>query len=410
MAKPKSIKKYILIPTWIILLSVVFGFGYFTAQITKPSIEKIEGLTNKQAGEPAEVDFSLFWDAWLVIEDKFVDREQLDTKLMLYGAINGLIGSLNDPHSIFMEPQESKKFLDDIGGSFEGIGAEIGIRKGILTIITPLEGNPAQKAGLRAGDKILKIDDTSTADLTIDEAVNLIRGTKGTEVALFISREATEETMEIKIVRGTIKIPVIKLDLIDTEQGKVAHIQLYHFTESSSGDFQKTVKQALDNNIKGVIIDVRNNPGGYLEVAVDIASWFLAQGELVVAEDFGNGQRNEFYSKGYGALENIPVVVLINQGSASASEILAGALRDIRKTKIVGQKSFGKGSVQQLEKLKGGSSLKITVAKWLTPLGISINDEGIMPDTEVEITIEDIEEMRDPQLDKAIEIIKEILE
>jgi|TARA_Y100000031_G_scaffold156411_1_gene210853 carboxyl-terminal processing protease len=397
-------KKYIVIPIWVILLSVVFYFGFFTARVTQPSVNEVEGLVNKQAGRPTDVDFSLFWDAWQVVEKKYVDRDKLDTQAMIYGAIGGLVKSLGDPHSVFMEPQESKKFLDDIGGSFEGIGAEIGIRKGILTVITPLEDNPAQKAGLKAGDKILKVDDTITADLTIDEAVSLIRGTKGTEVTLFIARDKTDETMEIKIIRGTIQIPVIRWEMKD---GDIAYIQFYHFTETSAGEFQRTIEQAIEANAQGIILDVRNNPGGYLEVAVDIASWFLPKGELVVAEDFGNGDRNEFRSKGYQLLEDMPVVVLVNQGSASASEILAGALRDIKGTKIVGQKSFGKGSVQQLEKLKGGSSLKITVAKWLTPLGISINDEGITPDIEIEITLEDIEEMRDPQLEKALEIIKE---
>lgn len=400
-------KKYIVIPIWIILLGAVFGFGYFAAQITRPSIEEVEGLVNKQIGQPTEVDFSLFWDAWQVIERKYVDRDQLNPQQMIYGAINGLVKSLGDPHSVFMEPQESKKFLDDIGGSFEGIGAEIGIRKGVLTVITPLEGNPAQKAGLKAGDKILKIDDTITVDLTIDEAVNLIRGPKDTDVVLLIARDETDETIEIKITRGTIQIPVIKWEMKD---GNIAYIQFYHFTESSAGEFRKTVKEILSQDAQGVILDVRNNPGGYLEVAVDITSWFLARGELVVAEDFGNGERDEYHSKGYGELENIPVVVLINQGSASASEILAGALRDINGTKIVGYKSFGKGSVQQLEKLKGDSSLKITVAKWVTPLGISINDEGIIPDIEVEITAEDVEEMRDPQLEKALELLREINE
>ncbi len=399
----QSMKKYILIPTWIILLAIVFSFGFFIGKTSQPSIEKIEGLYSKEVGQPAKVDFSLFWDAWHVIEKKYVDRDQLNRQGMIYGAISGLVKSLDDPYSVFMEPQESKKFIDDMGGSFEGIGAEIGMRKGILTVITPLEGNPAQRAGLKAGDKILKVDDTLTADLTIDEAVNLIRGPKGTEVVLLIARDKWDEAKEIKIVRDTIQIPIIKWEI---KEDNIAYIQLYHFTENSAAEFARVIGEVLNSQPKGIILDVRNNPGGYLEVAVDIASWFLPKGELVVMEDFGNGEKNEHRSKGYEDLEDMPTVVLINQGSASASEILAGALRDIKGIKIVGQKSFGKGSVQQLEKLKGGSSVKITVAKWLTPAGVSIREEGITPDIDIEITSEDIDEMRDPQLVKALELLR----
>ncbi|MBL7155455.1 MAG: S41 family peptidase [Candidatus Portnoybacteria bacterium] len=396
-------KKYISIPIWITLLAIVFGSGFFIGQISRPSIEKVEGLTNKELGQSRLVDFSLFWDAWRIIEKKYVDRDDLDRQNMIYGAIAGLLKSLDDPYSVFMEPEESKKFIDDMGGSFEGIGAEVGIRKGVLTIIAPLEGMPAQKAGLKAGDKVLKVDDTLTADLTLDEAVSLIRGQKGTEVVLLITREEWDEAKEIKIIRDTIKIPIIKWEVKNDD---IAHIQFYHFTENASKEFGKVVREILNSSVKGIVLDLRNNPGGYLETSVDIASWFLPRNEIVVIEDFGNGQDNKYRSKGYGDLEDIPTVILINQGSASASEILAGALRDIKGIKIVGQKSFGKGSVQQLEKLKGGSSIKITVAKWLTPSGLSIRDEGIFPDIEVEITQEDIDEMRDPQLDKALELLR----
>jgi carboxyl-terminal processing protease len=397
------VKKYISISIWIIVLVVIFSAGFLVGQESRPSIEKVEGLTNKETSQPINVDFSLFWDAWHIVEKKYVDRDKLDRQNMVYGAINGLLESLDDPYSVFMAPKESERFLDDISGSFEGIGAEIGIRKGVLTVISPLEGNPAQKAGLRAGDKILKVDDTLTADLTLDEAVELIRGEKGTEVVLLIARDEWDEAKEIAIIRDTIQIPIIKWEVKDDN---VAYIELYHFTENSARQFRNTIREIVNINPRGIVLDVRNNPGGYLEAAIDIASWFLPKGELIVVEDYGNGERIEHRSKGYRALENMPTVILINEGSASASEILAGALRDIRGIQIVGQKSFGKGSVQQLEKMRGGSSIKITVAKWLTPSGTSINDEGIVPDIEVELTSEDIEEMRDPQLDKALDLLK----
>jgi len=397
-------KKYTSTSIRIFLLLIIFAIGFFVGNFSRPSIEKIEGLSNKESIDSNSVDFSLFWDTWNIIEKKYVNRLELDRQKMVYGAIAGMVNALGDPYSIFMEPEDSAKFIDDMSGSFEGIGAEVGIRKEVLTVISPLEGNPAQKAGIKPGDKILKINDVLTGDLTLDEAVSLIRGEKGTEVTLLIFREDWEEAKEIKIIRDEIKIPIIKWEIKDNN---IAYIQFYHFTENSDIEFRKTVNDILKIKPKGIILDLRNNPGGYLETAIDIASWFLPKGEIVVVEDFGNEDRNEFVSKGYKELESIPTVVLINQGSASASEILAGALRDIRKIKIVGEKSFGKGSIQQLEKLKGGASVKITVAKWLTPSGLSISEEGITPDEEVELTLEDIDAMNDPQLDKALEILNE---
>lgn len=401
-----KMKKSFGLISWVLILLIVFSFGFFIGQTNQPSIEKVTGVTNKQAGQSVNADFSLFWDAWRIIEEKYVDRLGLDRQEMIYGAISGLLESLDDPHSVFLKPQESKRFLDDISGSFGGIGAEVGTRKGILTVISPLEGNPAQKAGLRAGDKILKVDDTLTSDLTLDEAVDTIRGEKGTDVTLLITRDEMEGTKEITITRGTIKIPIIKWEMREND---IAYIEFFHFTESALNQFRNTVREVENSGAKGIVLDLRSNPGGFLEVAVDIASWFLPKGELVAIEDFGNGKKDEYKSRGHNGIQDLPVVILIDRGSASASEIIAGALRDIRGIKIVGEKSFGKGSVQQLEKLTGGGSIKITVAKWLTPSGISINDEGVVPDVEVEITQDDFDELRDPQLDKALEILNEEL-
>lgn len=398
-------KKHFFAPICVLLLTAVFGLGFLVGQNARPSIEKISGVANKELGQPAEVDFSLFWDAWYVIETEFVDRASLDRQQMIYGSISGLLESLDDPHSVFMEPKNTEKFLDDISGSFSGIGAEVDIRGGLLTIVSPLADSPAQAAGLQPGDKILEVDGASTAELTLNESVNLIRGELGTAVRLLTWREAWEEAREIEIVRDTIKIPILKWEIKDDN---VAYIQIYHFTENLPVEFRRIVDQVKDLGLRGMVLDVRNNPGGYMEVAVDIASWFLPKGELVVIEDFGEGERpNEFRSRGYEEFENLPIVILVNEGSASASEILAGALRDIRGVTVVGAQTFGKGSVQQLEKLKGGSSVKITIAKWLTPSGCSINDEGITPDVEVEMTMEDIDQMLDPQLNKALELFNE---
>lgn len=355
---------------------------------------------------PEELDFSLFWQAWHELQEKFADKSALNTQKMIYGAISGMVKSLEDPYTIFLNPEDTKRFSDDIKGSFEGVGMEVGIRKNQLQVIAPLEGTPAKKAGLRAGDKIIKVDDILTADLTIDEAVNLIRGEKGTEVILTIYRQDWENTREIKVIRGVIEIPSLKWEIKDDN---IAYLQLYQFSEKANFDFRETAIEILASPCKKIILDLRNNPGGYLEVAQDIAGWFLEKGKIVVIEDFGGKQEQQVYkANGTASLAEYPIVILINQGSASASEILAGALRDNRDISLIGEKSFGKGSVQELEMLKGDSSLKVTIAKWLTPKGESITDKGLEPDIEVKMTEEDYTEERDPQLDKAIEVIKNL--
>ena len=355
---------------------------------------------------PEEIDFSLFWEVYHRLQEKFVDKGKFDIQKMIYGAISGMVKSLGDPYTVFFPPEETKRFEEDVKGVFEGVGMEIGIKKGQLQVIAPLEGTPAQRAGLRSGDKILKINDTETSDLTIDEAVNLIRGPKGTEVTLTIFREEWKKTKEIKLMRDVIEVPSLKREIKEIDGQKIAYIQLYQFSENASFDFRKAAIEILTSPAQKIILDLRNNPGGYLEVAQDITGWFLEKGKIVVIEDFGQGNEQEYKAQGPGTFSDYKVVILINQGSASASEILAGALRDNRGILLIGEKSFGKGSVQELEKLKEGSSLKITVAKWLTPKGQLITDVGLEPDIKVEMTEEDYEQDRDPQLDKAIEIIK----
>lgn len=404
LGKFKSILKFSLIfIAAIFLMGVSFGAGFYFGDKNIPSIEKVTSVINKETGMPEGVDFSMFWDVWRDVEDSFVEEKKISREHMVYGAISGMVKSLGDPYTVFLDPEEAKKFKDDVSGSFEGIGAEIGIRKNVLTIISPLKNTPADLAGLRPGDKILKINDTITLDLTVEEAVSLIRGQKGTEVTLHITRDGFENTKEIKIIRGTIKIPIVKFEM---KGNNIAHIALYHFTANSSIELRNALREALNAGAKKMILDLRNNPGGYLDVSIDIASLFLSEGEVIVSEEFGNGEKDEYKSYGPGVLKDFPMVILINEGSASASEILAGALRDVRGVKLIGQKTFGKGSVQQLKDLKGGASLKVTIAKWFTPKGYSISEGGLAPDIEIEMTEEDFEKQRDPQLEKALEIIK----
>jgi len=390
----------------IVLLSASFYGGVQYGKNLKPSIEKVTGVFNKDTGQPTNVDFSVFWDTWAKVQEKYVNRSNLDFQKMVYGAAEGMVKALGDPYTTFFPPEENKKFTEDIKGSFEGIGAEIGLRNNIVTIISPLEDSPAKKAGLMPGDKVLKIGDKATSNMGLDEAINLIRGPKGTQVTLTISRADLAQPKEYKITRDTINAPIVKYELKDVGNKKIAYVALYQFTANAGDEFAKVANKILDSQAQGMVLDLRGNPGGYLEVSVDIASWFVDRGKVVVSEDFGDSQKNEYKSAGYNKLAKYPLVVLIDQGSASASEILAGALRDDNGTKLVGQKSFGKGSVQELATLRGGTSLKVTVAKWLTPSGHSIMAEGLEPDEKVEITMDNINQGKDPQLDKALEMLK----
>ncbi|OIO44935.1 MAG: S41 family peptidase [Candidatus Nealsonbacteria bacterium CG_4_10_14_0_8_um_filter_35_10] len=378
----------------VVLISIVFGTGFF--------IGKLQVIC--PVCKPEEVDFSLFWETWNVLKEKFYQPEKFDTQKMTEGAISGMVKSLGDPYTSFFNPQETKEFFEEAQGTFEGIGIEIDKKKEELVVIAPLEGTPAERAGIRAGDKILKIDDKETVDLSLEEAVKLIRGPKGTEVKLTISRGDWKEPKEFKISRALIKIPSLKWEL---KEDDIVYLKLYQFFDRTGDDFRKSAIEILNSPAKKIILDLRNNPGGYLEVAREISGWFLKRGDIVVIEDFGPGkEKNEYKADGNEKFLDYPIVVLINQGSASASEILAGALRDNRNVLLIGEKSFGKGSIQELEELRGGSSLKITIANWLTPKGQLITDKGLEPDIKVEMSEEDYEQDRDPQLEKALEVIK----
>lgn len=391
----KKIGVILLISSFII----IFGFGFYVGKYS----------VFCKSCPPERLDFSLFWEAWERISDEYVDPDKINEQEMIYGAISGMIKSLDDPYTTFFSPQDGKKFLEEVNGSFEGVGMEISSKNGILQVVSPLEGTPAQKAGIRAGDKILKIGDKLTADMTVEEAVSLIRGPQGTEVNLTILRSEWESSKEFKIKRAIIEIPSLKWEILNNGKEDVAYIQLYQFNPQSDIEFSKAVMGIVQSPAKKIILDLRNNPGGYLEIAQSIASWFLEPDKIIVIEDFG-GKKDEivFKSTGNPRLLDYPIVVLINEGSASASEILAAALRDNRSAKLVGETSFGKGSVQELQNLSNGSSLKITVAHWLTPNRNQISEVGLTPDIEVELTEEDSSNDKDPQLEKALDIIKEM--
>ena len=407
--------KQILILSIIISLALGFTGGFWFQNLnTANPLKTVKNLVNPDQGKSENVDFSLFWKVYNDLNAKYVDKGKIDPQKILYGAIDGLVNSVGDPYTTFLEPVTSKKFQEEISGSFGGIGIEIGKRNNILTVIAPIKDTPAFKAGIKASDKILKIDGKLTANLAIEEAVNLIRGKKGTKVILSIQTE-TNPTRDIELIRDAIKIPTIEWKLIEQGGKKIAYMQIYSFNQTVDLEFKKTSEEILKSNANALIIDLRNNPGGLLDSAINLAGWFLDKNQVVVSEVFRDGTKNEFKSDGNASLKKYPSVVLMNGGSASASEILAGALRDNRNIKIIGEKSFGKGSVQELQKYGDGSSLKVTIAKWLTPAGISISEKGIEADVEIKFKEEDLKVEgkieigtpgKDSQLDKAIEILK----
>lgn len=389
-----------------------FYYGYLKG-IERPNVTLIKGVANLENGKETSADFGLFWDAWKVLKDKYVDAKNVSDQDMVYGAISGMLASTGDEYSIFMPPKEADDFSQEISGEFGGIGAEIGLRKEQLVVVAPLKHTPAERAGLKAGDAIIKIEGESTAGISTEDAVKKIRGPKGTMVTLTLFREGWLETKDFTITRDAIQIPTLDWSMLNDAgkediNGKILYIQLYNFYEKAPLLFYEAIAKSIGNRPKGIVLDLRNNPGGYLDASVNIAGWFLEKGSVVVTEQFKseeNGHTN-FTAAGLPILKDIPTVVLINQGSASASEILAGALRDNRNIKLVGKKSFGKGSVQELIPLKDEAMVKITVAHWLTPNGTLIDKNGLTPDVEIAISDEDITAGKDPQLEKAVETLK----
>ncbi|MHB1163066.1 MAG: S41 family peptidase [Minisyncoccota bacterium] len=366
---------------------IAFGLGFTTGTSgsTASVVTHIPLLGDGLDATPDQsVDLTDFWKAWNALQANYVITHASSTlpsaKDRLYGAISGLASSYGDPYTVFFPPTEAKAFADNISGSFAGVGMEIDIKNNVLVVIAPLKGTPAQAAGIKSGDLIAAIDGKSTEGLSIDAAVSKIRGPIGTTVDLTIIRNG--KALDIKVTRATIQVPETD-DGLDTASG-VYHIALYEFTSNSANLFDQALTRFKNSGSKKLVIDLRGNPGGYLDAAVDIASHFLPKGATVVTEDFGGKEPNQVHtSLGYNDMPpGTKIVVLIDAGSASASEILAGALQDNKAATLIGTKSFGKGSVQTLISLDGGS-LKITVARWITPAGHWIMGNGVTPDITV---------------------------
>lgn len=345
-----------------------------------------------------------FWKAWSVLDQKFVNAASTTVEDKVYGAISGLASSYGDPYTVFFPPVEAKMFAEDISGNFEGVGMEIGIKDKQLQVVTPIKGSPADLAGVKAGDYILSIDGTSTASMSTDQAVKLIRGPQGSHVRISFLIKGAGKPVEKTLTRAIINIPTLNTS---TKPGGISVISLYSFTAESPNLFRNALRQFIASGNHKLILDLRGNPGGYLDAAWDMASWFLPAGKVVVTEDFGkNGSPNVFRSKGYDVFnKNLDMIILADGGSASAAEILAGALQEQGVAKIVGTKTFGKGSVQELVPITADTSLKVTIARWLTPKGHNLSHDGLNPDYEVPITDKDLAAKKDSQMEKAVEIL-----
>jgi carboxyl-terminal processing protease len=358
-------------------------------------------VTNWNLGRPRDIDFNLFWDVWDRVNKRFVGK--IDNQEMVYDAIKGALGSLDDPYTLFLSPEEAKRFHEDLEGSFSGIGAEIENRNGAITILTPLADTPAMKAGLRPKDVIVKIDDKTTEGMLVNDAIKLIRGDKGTTVKLTIAREGEAALLEISVVRDVILIRSVSWEI---KADNIGYIKVNQFGDDTNKLFRQALDEMIAKKPKGLIVDMRNNPGGYLDTAVDMSSYFLKDRGSIVKQKDKHGQILDIKATNNPIYTEAPMIVLVNGSSASASEIFAGAMQDYGRARLVGEKTFGKGSVQELQDIGNGAAVRITVAKWLTPKDRAIDKEGIKPDVEVKLTDEDYTAGRDPQLDKAMELLK----
>lgn len=390
----------------VLVFAIIFSSGFYLGKQFIPEVARVS-LANTAQASSTNIDFAPFWKAWNIVNEKYMPtgsstKVKVDDEKKVYGAISGMVASLGDPYTVFFPPVESKSFADEVRGNFEGVGMEVDIRDGVLTVISPLKGTPAYNAGIKAGDKILAVNKKSTDKLSTEEAIILIKGKKGTEVTFLILREGTKEPFEKTVIRDVINIPTI-----DTEIKKdVFIIRLYSFTSTSPDLFRGALREFIESGKTKMIIDLRGNPGGYLEAALDMASWFLPAGKLVVKEDARDPNKTQdFRSRGYDIFNsNLKLAILIDRGSASASEILAGALKENGKAILVGTTSYGKGSVQELIDITDDTSLKITIARWLTPNGHSLSDGGLVPDIEVPFDPEKyLKEKVDNQLERAVE-------
>lgn len=395
----------------IIVLALVllsFGTGYNFGHSNSPvGGRSLPVFSNTTPPPNTNIDFTLFWDVWRRLNTYYIEKKNLDPQKMYYGAISGMVQAAGDPYTVFLPPQQNKDSKDSLGGHFEGIGAQLGVKDKRIIVVAPLKGTPAEQAGLKSGDWIYKVNGKETVNWTLPETVTAIRGPKGSKVTLAVVHKEEEKPVDVIVMRDTIKVPSVEWSMKSSGNFKVAYLKLSQFGDLTTDEWKKAVTEILgaydadkDHKIRGLVFDLRNNPGGYLSGAVNIASEFLKDGTIVMQES-SDGKKETATANGTGRLTQIPMVVLINKGSASASEIVAGALQDRKRAKLVGEISFGKGSVQDVQELSGGAGLHVTIAKWLLPSGKWINGVGVTPDIKVEN--DDKKPDEDLQLNRAMD-------
>jgi carboxyl-terminal processing protease len=378
--------------SWLIIIALIFFIGLFIGLKKNPNVDQIlDIVATTQASEgdeeEAKINFDPYWKAWNLLNQKFIDIEDIDAEDKLWGSIKGLAESMGDPYTTFFTPEETKSFENSINGEFGGIGIEIDIEDGYLTIVTPLKNTPGEEAGLIPGDIIAAVDGLNTFEMTINESISMMRGKKGEPVILTIWRDSVDDPFDVEIIRDVIHVPAIETEVVNG----VFVIHFYSFSSDSQAEFEDALDELLLKKYDKVLIDLRNNPGGFLDTSIEIASWFLESGKIVVSEEFKDETKNKHYrSKGYDIkkFHDFELGVLVNRGSASASEILSGALKEHGVATIYGETTFGKGTVQEFIPITKETALKVTTSRWLTPDGTSISDGGLDPDIETELNFD----------------------
>jgi carboxyl-terminal processing protease len=412
----------ILVSMSLVILGIGIGYQYRDFSLRQGLVRGFEN-GNLMGLDRENLDFTLFWEVWDTLQRSYLEPDDLIAQQMVFGAIEGMTASLGDPYTVFLPPADNQQAKEDLNGEFDGIGIQLGYKRDTIAVMAPLDEHPAIKQGVKAGDLILHIKDddkgvdTDTSGMTLPEAVKIIRGRKGMPVTLTLYRD-DKGTFEVSIVRDTIVIPSVELELgswndgafEEKENGPVAWLKLRRFGENTQAQWDTAVQMILNNRngLTGIVLDVRNNPGGFLQGAINLASDFIPEGTVV--EQQGRYDTETYTVSRRGRLLGVPVVVLINGGSASASEILAGAMRDRIEAQLVGERSFGKGTVQEAIDLQGNAGLHVTSARWLLPSGDWIHDDGLQPDIEIALAesdpASDSAELVDVQLKRAIEVLE----
>jgi carboxyl-terminal processing protease len=409
-------KKSTRIASYIAIFGVVFSTGLLvgnslpthslSVQSNGDGSTAFNSILNGMSGTTQQLDLKPLWAVKNILEEKYLDSDDLDGTAMSYGAVRGMVYALNDPYTEFMDPQDTMDFNETLNSELEGIGAEMSIRDQLLTVLNTVKGSPAEKAGLLPNDVVIQIDDQVTLDMPLLDAIKLIRGPKGTEVVLTVIREDRDKPFELTIKRDTITLESV---IYTEKEGGIWHVEVNSFSDDTRLEFIRAMNEIKQKSPQGMILDLRFNGGGYLNGAVDILSAFVRGETKVVTIEYRDpGLRENLLTDGAPQFPDLPLVVLINRGSASASEIVAAAVQDLKRGVIMGETSYGKGTVQEVDPLPDGSSLRFTIARWLSPLGREFNGNGIEPDRTIELTEEDYENRYDRQLEEAIKYLQDL--